>query len=81
MNIFNEIIDYYANNIFWFIFKSSDHKFKRASSIDIYIHDTFFVKNKFNNFTEKNDKKEKETNFYTNFIFDNSKDIYEMKKK
>ena len=64
-----------------FIFESSNHKFKITSSIDIYNNNTNCDKNKFNNFTVKNDKKVKETIFYIKFIFDNSKDTYENKEK
>ena len=76
-----EIVDYYYNDIFSFLFDSYHHKFKRTSEINIYINDNDC--NKFN-FTEFRLIKKgliKETIFYIDFIFNYSKNTYEDKQK
>ena len=78
---FKEIIDYYYNDIFAFIFENNLHKFKRITSESIYINDIDFENPKFNNFTSGESKKMKETIFYINFIFDNSKNEKIIKEK
>jgi len=76
-----EIIDYYYNNIFLFILESNNHKFKNISSINIFINDSDCDKYKFNDFTRTESKLIKDTIFYINFIFDNSKNTYENKER
>ena len=78
---FNEVIDYYYNEIFEFLIQNNFHKFKRISSESIYINDNDFDKIIFNNFTYKETKKINETIFYINFIFDNSKNENKIKEK
>ena len=81
LDIFKEIVDYYYNDIFAFIFENNLHKFKRISSESIYINDIDFENLKFNNFTSGESKKMKEAIFYINFIFDNSKNEKIIKEK
>ena len=78
---FNEIVDYYYNSIFEFIFTTNNHKFKRITSESIYINDSDLYKPRFNNFTTGEDKRINEVNFFINFIYDNSKENFENKQK
>ena len=81
INECKEIIDYYYNDIFSFIFENNFHKFKRISSESIYMSDIYFDKPKFNNFTSEDTKRINETIFYINFIFDNSENENNIKEK
>ena len=81
LNKYKEIVDYYYNSIFSFIFENNFHKFKRISSESIYMNDIDFDKHKFNNFKSEETKKLKETIFYINFIFDISKNENKIKEK
>ena len=74
------IIEYFYNDIFNFIINSKEHKFRRTNSTNIYMNENHFEKKKFNDFTIENTKLIKETIFYINFIFDNSKNTYEDKE-
>ena len=78
---FIEIIDYYYNNIFEFIFENDNNIFKRISSEGIYIYDFICYKPKFNDFKLTEDRRIDELVFYINFIFDNSKNNSESKEK
>ena len=77
----DEIIDYYYNNIFDFIFENDNYIFKRISSESIYVYDFNCYKPKFNDFTTSEDRRINELVFYINFIFDNSKNDLESKEK
>ena len=78
---YNEIIDYYHNNIFSFIIETTSYKFKYISSIDIYIKDNDLDKFKFNDFSSEQQKMINETILYIEFIFDHSKNSQEKKEK
>ena len=80
LNKIHEIIDYYYNHLFTFIFESSLHKYKHLNSINLFMNDIDFDKIKFNDFTLEENKKINEIIFYINFIFDNSKNTYESKE-
>ena len=77
----NDIVDYYHNKIFEFLFSSNKYKFKSISSESIYIYDFDLYKPKFNDFTTGEDKTINELHFYINFIYDNSKNDFENKQK
>ena len=76
-----EIVDYYYNDIFSFLFDSYHHKFKRTSEINIYINDNDCKKFNFTEFSLIKKGLIKETIFYIDFIFNYSKNTYEDKQK
>ena len=78
---FREIVDVYSNKIFSFLISSTNHKFKRTSSIHIYINDIDSEKIEFKNFTEGERNIVSEAITYINFILVNSKNIYKYKEK
>ena len=81
LDIINEKIEYYHNNIFNFIFESNHYKYIYISSINIYKKDIYFKKIIFNNFESQNNKLINETIFFINYIFENSEDLFEVKEK
>ena len=78
---YNEIIDYYYNDIFSFIIDDNYYKFKKVFSSNIYINDIDCDKIKFNDFKSPKTNMINETIFYISFIFDNSKKTSESKEK
>ena len=80
-NKVNVIVDYYYNDIFSFLFDSYHHKFKRSSEINIYINDNDCNKFNFTEFSIIKKSLIRETIFYIDFIFNNSKNTYEDKQK
>ena len=81
LDIINEKIEYYHNNIFNFIFELNHYKYIYISSINIYKKDIYFKKIIFNNFDSQNKELIKETIFFINYIFENSEDLFEVKEK
>ena len=81
LDIINEKIEYYHNNIFNFIFESNHYKYIYISSINIYKKDIYFKKIIFNNFESQNNKLINETIFFINYIFENSEHLFEVKEK
>ena len=74
------IIDKFYNDIFSFIINSNEPKFRRTNSTNLYMDEKYFEKKKFNDFSTANNKLKKETIFYINFIFDNSKNTFKEKE-
>ena len=81
LNKINQIIDYYNNNIFSFIIESTHHKYEYINSVYLYINDIDCDKPKFNNFLSNENEMINETIFYIDFIYENSKNTYELKEK
>ena len=80
LNEINDIIDNYYNDIFLFSLESNTNKYAHTSLVKIYINDEDFDKFKFNDFSpEKEQIIIKEITYYINFIFENSRNTYEMK--
>jgi glycosyltransferase involved in cell wall biosynthesis len=81
---FNKIkipIDNYYNDIFDFVFRSSFHKFRHIESNEIFKNETYHDKINFNDFIKEQKLMIRETIFYINFIYDNSKNTFESKEK
>ena len=80
INEINNIIDKYYNKIFHFLIQSTPHLFNRTNSVKLYKNHLTFEKITFNDFSTKETRIINETIFYINFIFDNSKDNFEIKE-
>ena len=74
-------IDNYYNDIFDFVFISSFHKFRHIESNEIFKNETYNDKINFNDFIKEQKLMIRETIFYINFIYDNSKNTFESKEK
>ena len=81
LNKINIIIDHYYNNFILFITDLAAYKFRQVSSVSIYINEEENDKIKFNNFTSDENNLINETISYINFIFENSKNTFEIKEK
>ena len=80
LNEIIDIIDNYYNDIFLFSLESNTNKYAYTSLAKIYINDEDFDKFKFNDFSpEKEQIIITEIIYYINFIFENSRNTYEMK--
>ena len=81
LNKIQKIVDYYYNEIFYYIIKTNPHKFNKLKSIYIFCNETDLDSMSFNGFISKQYPLINETIFYINFLFDNSKDTYESKNE